>query len=517
MIGRRPEEVPPDAPVLPGDVAFRLHDTFGFPIDLTIELAAEYGVRVDRDGFDAALAEQRDRSRSGKKAELAKHAKLTSLYQAIQARARDTEFLGYETTTAPGKVVAIIRDGLELDELTGLGAAEVVLDRTPFYAEGGGQVGDHGELREAGGGSSLFAVEDTQRPVGGLLVHRGTLHGRLRVGETVDAVVDAERRAHTMRNHTGTHLLHRALRNTVGERARQAGSLVTPEYLRFDFPFDRALTADEIKAIEDEVRAVIRDDRAVTPSFMTMQEAIDAGADAFFDEKYGETVRTVRVEGYSHELCGGTHCRATGQIGSFLISGERSIGSGMRRIEALTGAGADANIRSRAEALAAVVELVGAQSVEALPDRIKALQDELRETKRKLRAGGGGAAALPKPGDLAGRAETLDGDVRLVAFVGPYDSIDALKGAAKDLRGVLGSGVIALGLDADEPQLFVTVSDDLVGRGIAAGDLVREAMAAIDGRGGGRPEMAQGKGTRRDGLPAALDAVRTQLSKKSSM
>jgi alanyl-tRNA synthetase len=511
VIGRRAEDLPSDAPVLPGDHAFRLHDTFGFPIDLTIELAAEYGVRVDRAGFDAALAEQRERSRSGKKAELAKHAEVAALYQAIQARAGDTEFLGYETTTTPSRVLAILRDGIEYDELTGKGTAEVVLDRTPFYAEGGGQVGDRGELQEAGGGSSLFAVEDTQRPVGGLIVHRGVLHGRLRVGETVDAVVDAERRAHTMRNHTGTHLLHRALRNTVGDSARQAGSLVSPDSLRFDFPFDRALTTDDIRAIEDQVRSIIRDDRAVTPAFMSMQEAIDAGADAFFDEKYGETVRTVRVEGYSHELCGGTHCRATGQIGSFVITAERSIGSGMRRIEALTGAGADAWLRARSETLAAAAEEAGAQTVEILPDRIRSLQEELRETKRKLRAGGGAAATLPNPRDLVSRAETLDGDLRLVAFAGPYDSIDTLKGAARDLRGVLGSGVIALGLDADEPQLFVTVSDDLVGRGIAAGDLVREAMAAIDGRGGGRPEMAQGKGTRREGLAAALDAVRARL------
>jgi alanyl-tRNA synthetase len=505
VIGRRAEDLPPEAPVLPGELAFRLHDTFGFPIDLTIGLAAEYGVSVDRAGFDAALAEQRERSRSGKKADLARHAESMALYQAIQGRAGETRFLGYETTTAEGRVVAILRDGIEFDELTGQGAAEIILDQTPFYAEGGGQIGDQGEIREAGGGSSLFAVEDTQRPVGGLIVHSGTLHGRLRVGETVDAVVDGERRARTMRNHTGTHLLHRALRNTVGESARQAGSLVTPDYLRFDFPFDRALTADEIRAIEDEVRSIIRDDRTVIASFMTMQEAIDAGADAFFDEKYGETVRTIQVEGYSHELCGGTHCRTTGQIGSFVITGERSIGSGMRRIEALTGTGADAWLRARTEILAAAAEAAGATTVEVLPDRIRALQDDLRETKRKLRAGGG--AALPKSSDLAARAETLDGDIRLVAFAGPYESIDALKGAAKDLRGVLGSGVIALGLDAEEPQIFVTVSDDLVGRGIAAGDLVREAMPVIDGRGGGRAEMAQGKGTRRDGPAAVLDVV----------
>ena len=505
-IGRRPEDLPPDAPILPGDVAFKLNDTFGFPYDLTVELAAEYGVAVDRAGFDAALEEQRQRSRSGTKADLSRQAESTALYGAIQARAGDTEFLGYETTTAQGRIVAILRDGLEFDELTGQGAAEVVLDRTPFYAEGGGQIGDRGELREAGGGSSLFGVEDTQRPVGGLIVHRGTLHGRLRVGETVDADVDAERWADTMRNHTGTHLLHRALRNVVGESARQAGSLVTPDYLRFDFPFDRGLRPDELRAIETEVRRIIREDRAVTASHMSMQEAIDAGADAFFDEKYGETVRTIRVEDYSHELCGGTHCRATGQIGGFVITGERSIGSGMRRIEALTGAGADAWLDGRVATLELAAEAAGAQSTEALPDRIRALQDELRETKRRLRAGGG--AALPKPGELAAAAEEVAPGVRLASFAGPYDSIDALKAAAKDVRGVLDSGVIALGLDADEPQIFVTVSDDLVARGISAGELVREAAAAIDGKGGGRPEMAQGKGTKREGLADALERIR---------
>ena len=511
VIGRRPEAVPDGAPVLPGDLAFRLHDTFGFPIDLTVELAAEYGVAVDRAGFESALAEQRERSRAGKKAQLAEYAELTALYQAIQGRAGDTEFLGYETTTAPGEVVAIIRDGMEYEELTGQGAAEIVLDRTPFYAEGGGQIGDRGEIREVGGGSPLFTVEDTQKPLGGLIVHRGTLHGRLRVGETVDAVVDAERRARTMRNHTGTHVLHRALRNVVGDSARQAGSLVTPEGLRFDFPFDRPLTAEEIRAIEDEVRAVIRDDRTVTPSYMSMGEAIEAGADAFFDEKYGETVRTVRVDGYSHELCGGTHCRASGQIGGFVITGERSIGSGMRRIEALTGAGADAYLRARSDALAAAAEAAGAQTPEALPDRIRALQDELRDARRRLKAGAGTAGAPPKPGDLAGRAEEVAPGVRLVTFVGPYPSIDEMKGAAKDVRGVLGSGVIALGLDADEPQLFVTVSDDLVSRGVSAGELVREASQTIDGRGGGRPEMAQGKGSRREGLEDALAAIRNAL------
>ncbi len=509
VIGRRPEDLPGDAPVLDGDVAFRLHDTYGFPVDLTVELAAEYGFTVDLAGFQDALAEQRARSRSGKKADLARHAELTSLYSAIQGRHGDTEFLGYETTTAEGRVVAIVRDGVEFDELTGNGAAEVVLDRTPFYAEGGGQVGDQGTIREPGGGSELFTVTDTQKPVGGLIVQRGTLHGRLRVGETVEAVVDAERRAHTMRNHTGTHVLHRALRNVVGEGARQAGSLVTPDSLRFDYPFDRALTDDEKRAIEDEVRGIVRDDRPVTIAFMPMAEAIEQGADAFFDEKYGETVRTIRVQDYSFELCGGTHCRATGQIGGFSITGERSIGSGMRRIEAVTGAAADRLARERSEALERVAGAVGAQTVDAIEDRIAALQDELRETRRRLKAGAG--SGVPQPTELAAKAEEVAPGVRLVAAAIPYESGEALKGAAKAVRGILGSGVIALLLDAEAPQVFVTVSDDLVERGLSAGELVKAAAAPIGAKGGGRPQMAQGMGTDRSGVAEAIASIRAAI------
>jgi alanyl-tRNA synthetase len=509
IVGRRPEELPGNAPELAGDIAFKLHDTYGFPIDLTVELSAEYGVGVDLEGFQRALAEQRERSRAGKKAQLSKHAELGALYGAIQARAGDTRFLGYEATTAEGRVVAIVRDGMEFDELTGHGEVEVVLDQTPFYAEGGGQVGDVGVLREPGGGSDLVSVADTQKPIGGLIVHRGTLHGRLRVGETVDATVDADRRAHTMRNHTGTHLLHRALRNVVGERARQAGSLVTPESLRFDFPLDRGLTVVETRAIEDEVRAIVREDRPIAIAFMSMAEAIEGGADAFFDEKYGETVRTIRVEGYSFELCGGTHCRATGQIGSFLVTGERSIGSGMRRIEAVTGAGADALIRDRLDALDQAAAAVGAPALEGVPDRVAALHEELREARRRLKAAGG--TGLPSPDALANGATEVRPGVRLVAAALPFESMDRLKAAARDVSRTLGSGVVALVLDADEPQLFVSVSDDLVEQGVSAGDLVMAAMPSLGGRGGGRPNMAQGRGTRRDGQELALAAVASRL------
>ena len=508
VIGRLPDSLPAAAPVLAGDVAFRLHDTYGFPVDLTVDMAAEYGVRVDREGFTRAMVEQKERSRKGTKAELSRNAELGDLYQAILRRGGETKFLGYDGTEAEARVVAIVRDGMEYQELTGQGEAEVVLDQTPFYGEGGGQVGDRGEILEAGGGSGLFTVEDTQKPIAGLFVHRGKLHGRLRVGDTVTARVDAERRARTMRNHTATHLLHRALRNVVGPDAHQAGSLVAPDYLRFDYPLDRALTTDEKRAIEDEVRKIVRDDRPVTTTVQAMADAIAAGADAFFDEKYGERVRTVRVAGYSLELCGGTHCSASGQIGSFVITADRSIGAGTRRIEAVTGDGADALIRERLALLDRLGESLGVASVEGAPERVAALQEELRETRRRLRAGGSG---LPKAAEVAAGAKEVAPGVRLVAQSNAFESAEQWKSYVKEIRAALGPGVIALAFDAEAPQLFVTVSQDLVERGISAGELVKVAMTSMAGRGGGRPEMAQGMGTRRDGIAAALKAIADTL------
>jgi alanyl-tRNA synthetase len=454
------------------------------------------------------MAGQKAQSRKGTKADLSRQAVLGDLYQSILRRVGETAFRGYEATEVEARVVAILRDGTEYDELTGNGEAEVILDATPFYGEGGGQVGDHGELLEAGGGSALFTVDDTQKPIAGLFVHRGTLHGRIRVGETVTARVDAERRARTMRNHTGTHLLHRALRNVVGAAAHQAGSLVAPDYFRFDYHMDRPLTADEKRAIEDEVRRVVRENRPVITVVRSMAEAIAAGADAFFDEKYGERVRTVSVEGYSLELCGGTHCTASGQIGSFVITADRSIGAGVRRIEALTGDGADALLRERVALLDKVAEALGANTVEAAADRAVALQEELKETRRRLRAGGSGT---PKAADLVAQAVEPAPGVKFVAHSGSFDSPEQWKAFAKEIRGAFSSGVIAVAFDAEAPQLFVTVSQDLVERGISAGELVKVAMASMAGRGGGRPEMAQGMGTRRDGIASALAAIADTL------
>jgi alanyl-tRNA synthetase len=511
-VGRRPEDVPADAPVLDGETAFRLHDTYGFPIDLTIELGAEYGVLVDRDGFEAALQQQRERSRSGKKIDLARQAEQTALFDGIARRSGDTEFLGYETTTARSRIVAIVRDGTEYEELEARADAEghtdpaadaqIVLAETPFYAEGGGQIGDRGVFRDAED-EVIFTAEDTQRPVAGLIVHRGKLHGQVALGQEVVAEVDAARRARTMRNHTGTHVLHRALRNTLGDAARQAGSLVTPEYLRFDYPSDRGLTPEEMHTIEHDVRRVIRDDLAVTPQRMSMAQAVDAGADAFFDEKYGETVRTISVEGYSHELCGGTHCRATGQIGGFIITGERSIGSGMRRIEAVTGEAAEALTEERFRLLEAAMGASGAQTADQLVSRI----EDLKEKKRARPATG----VLPTAQAAVKTAELLHRGA-FVSMMGGFRSMEELRAWAKEVRGSMQSGVIAAGLDDPEkPQLFVTVSDDLVEQGVDAGELVKDAVSEAGGKGGGKATMAQGKVPEPEGLQTALQRLRERL------
>jgi alanyl-tRNA synthetase len=285
---------------------------------------------------------------------------------------------------------------------------------------------------------------------------------------------------------------------------------VAPDYLRFDYPLDRPLTDAEKRAIEDEVRGVVRDDLPVTVRYMPYQEAVEGGADAFFDEKYAGTVRTIRVEGYpSFELCGGTHCRASGQVGSFVITSERSIGSGMRRIEALTGDAADAYTSDRLATLERATQAAGVQAPDALPGRVEELQGRIRDLEKRLKAGAAGG--VPRPGDAA-RAATPVGDMPFVGLAAPFAGMEELKAYAKDVRGALGSGIIALVLDDDAPQVWVTVSDDLVARGISAADLVGAAMGPLGGRGGGRPGMAQGKGEHRDAIDAALEAMRARLA-----
>jgi alanyl-tRNA synthetase len=475
-----------------GEDAFRLHDTFGFPIDLTVEIAAEGGVSVDRAGFDAAMAEQRERSRG------TRAGRFTPLPGVEGLR---SEFIGYPNET--------VGDGLRVllagDED---GVAQAVLDRTPFYAEGGGQIGDRGELV---GERGRLVVEDTQR-AGEAIVHIGQLEGELSAGDAVTARVDEERRWGAARNHTATHLLHRALRDVLGEQAKQAGSWVGPDGLRFDFPADAATPREALREVERSVNAQVRRNAAVTPTEMSLPEAQAIGADMFFGEKYApERVRVMRVDGYSTELCGGTHVAATGQIGSFRITGESSIGTGLRRIEAVTGAAADELVAERLEALREAAQLLGAPE-DQVPARVEALQARLREAEKAARAPGAAGPAAKIDAAAALAAAQTAGEASVIVERYPDADGAALRVLADDLRAATGRFVAIVAGERGGPAITVAASRDLVGEGFDAAAIVREVAPLIGGGGGGRAELAQAGGKDVGGLNQAVrEAARLAL------
>jgi len=466
-----------------GADAFRLHDTFGFPIDLTIEMAAERGVTVDRAGFDAAMAEQRERSRGEKRGALQLDPEVAALR---------SEFIGYPNVTSADelRVLAVVPGE----------PAAVVLDRTPFYAEGGGQVGDRGVLV---GSTGRFRVDDTQRS-GDAIVHLGAfVEGGFVPTDVVRGEVDEARRWGAARNHTGTHLLHRALRDVIGEAAKQAGSWVGPEALRFDFPAQSATPRDALRVVERIVNAQIRRDAPVIPEQMPIERAQELGADMFFGEKYlPEAVRVVQVDGYSKELCGGTHCASTGQIGAFVITGESSIGAGLRRIEAVTGEAATELIGERLEALHATAALLG-EKEENVPQRVEALIGRLREAERAARAPRASASRLDAAAALRDAAEA--GKAKVIVQAYPDADATALRDLADDLRGMTGRFVAVVGGASDgRPSLLVAASRDLTAEGFDSGAIVRGAAGLIGGGGGGRPDLAQAGGKDASRLDEAL-------------
>ncbi len=468
-----------------GADAFRLHDTFGFPIDLTVEMAAERGVAVDRAGFDAAMAEQRERSRGAKRASLAVSDELAAL---------PSEFVGYPNVTEVDDLRILALE--QLDD----GRWGLVLDRTPFYAEGGGQIGDRGTLL---GERGRMSVEDTQR-VGDAIVHVGAIEGMLSRGEPiVEARVDEQRRWASARNHTATHLLHRALRDVLGEQAKQAGSWVGPDGLRFDFPAQSATPREALREVERLVNAQIRRNAPVTPKQMRMEAAQALGADMFFGEKYlPESVRVVQVDGYSKELCGGTHVAFTGQIGAFLITGESSIGAGLRRIEAVTGEGAMELIADRFDALRTAAQLLGHRE-EYVPQRLEALLSRLNDAEKAARAPKATAARLDAAAALHG-AQDAGGTKVIVEAFAEADA-NALRTLADDLRGMTGRFVAVLGGGSDgKPSLLVAASKDLAAEGFDSVAIVREAAPIIGGGGGGRPDLAQAGGKDAARLDEAL-------------
>ncbi len=484
---------------LPGEVAFRLYDTFGFPLDLTEDIARGRGLSVDQAGFDAAMAEQRSRARAAWKGSGAQ------AVEAIYARlagAIQVAFRGYETLEWSSPVRALLRGGEPVDEAAEGDEVEVVVDETPFYAEGGGQVGDRGVIETPGG---RIEVVDTTRPAGELIVHRGRVTaGRVRVGENAILRVDAEARAATVRNHSGTHLLHAALRRVLGPQAVQKGSLVAPDRLRFDFTHDAPLRPEEIERIEDLVNEWIERNEEARVEYLPYDQAIASGAVALFEEKYGDLVRVISFGDVSTELCGGTHARSTGEIGVLKIVSEGGIAAGVRRIEALTGLGALEHMRQQERALRRVAELLRApvgevpQRLEKLLEEKRALEKEVEQLRAQLR----GAAS----GDLLGRAREVEG-VRVLATRVEGVSSKDLRTLVDELKERLGSGIVLLACEQEgRVSLALGVTPDLVGR-FRAGDLIREVAAEVGGRGGGRADFAQAGGRDGAGLDRAFERL----------
>jgi alanyl-tRNA synthetase len=500
---------------LPGETAFKLYDTYGFPYDLTEDALRARGIGVDKAGFDTAMAAQKAAARAAWKGSGA--AADDEVWFDIAEREGGSEFTGYSSTEGEGRVVALVVEGKEVPRAEAGQDVTVLTNQTPFYGESGGQTGDAGSIT----GDSGLAIEvaDTAKPLGRLHAMRGKVTGgTISVGDTVHLKVDAERRDRIRANHSATHLLHAALRNALGGHVTQKGSLVAEDRLRFDFSHPKALTAEEIATVEAEVNAEIRHNEQVTTRLMTPDDAIAAGAMALFGEKYGDEVRVLSMGragdgglNYSVELCGGTHVRATGDIGLFRIISESAVSSGVRRIEALTGEAARRWVVGREEALKSV-----AASLKTAPEEVEArvaslveerrrLERELAEAKKQLALGGGGAAAPTAEEDIGG-----------VKFSGQvFQGMEAreLRGLLDEAKKRLGSGVAAIvAVNEGKAAFAVGVTDDLTNR-FSAVDLVRAGVAALGGQGGGgRPDMAQGGGPDGGKADEAIAAVRAALA-----
>ncbi|MBO9516764.1 MAG: alanine--tRNA ligase [Porphyrobacter sp.] len=502
---------------LPGETAFKLYDTYGFPYDLTEDALRARGIGVDRAGFDAAMAQQKAAARAAWKGSGATAD--GELWFDIAEREGATEFTGYASTSGEGQVVALLVDGKEVSEAAEGAEVIVLTNQTPFYAESGGQVGDSGTITSESG--LRIEVSDTTKPLGRLHAHRGKIAaGKIAVGDTVHQEVDVARRDRVRANHSATHLLHAALRNQLGEHVTQKGSLVAEDRLRFDFSHPKPLTPAEITSIEAEVNAEIRHNAEVGTRLMSPDDAVAAGAMALFGEKYGDEVRVLSMgrgdwhgsgRNYSVELCGGTHVKATGDIGLFRIISESAVSSGVRRIEALTGEAARQWVVGREEALKTVAAALKTapedveNRVAALLDERKRLERELAEAKKQLAMGGGGGAAPAADEEIGG-----------VKFSGQVlDGLDPkeLRGLLDEAKKRLQSGVAAIvALNEGRAAIAVAVTEDLAGR-ISAVELVQAGVAALGGKGGGgRPDMAQGGGPDGSKANEALDTVRQALA-----
>ncbi|HBR1238109.1 TPA: alanine--tRNA ligase [Klebsiella pneumoniae] len=485
---------------LDGETAFRLYDTYGFPVDLTADVCRERNIKVDEAGFEAAMEEQRRRAResSGFGAD----------YNAMIRVDGASEFKGYDHLELNGKVTALFIDGKAVDSVSAGQEAVVILDQTPFYAESGGQVGDKGELKGAG---FSFAVSDTQK-YGQAIGHIGKVaSGTLKVGDAVQADVDEARRQRIRLNHSATHLMHAALRQVLGTHVAQKGSLVNDKALRFDFSHFEAMKPEEIRAVEDLVNAQIRRNLAIETNIMDIDAARASGAMALFGEKYDDRVRVLRMGDFSTELCGGTHAARTGDIGLFRITSESGTAAGVRRIEAVTGEGAMAILHAQSDQLNDIAQLLKGDShnlgekVRAALERTRQLEKELQQLKEQ--------AAAQESANLSSKAEEINGVKLLVSELTGVEP-KMLRTMVDDLKNQLGSTIVVLATVADgKVSLIAGVSKDVTDR-VKAGELVGMVAQQVGGKGGGRPDMAQAGGTEASALPAALASVKGWVSAK---
>ncbi len=481
---------------IPGEMVFKLYDTYGFPYDLTADIARERGLTVDKKGFDNAMDAQRERARSVKSFSV-------DYSHSINVDG-STEFTGYSLLKDTGKIIALLKEGETVDQLTEGEQGMLIMDQTPFYAESGGQVGDHGELVDTASGNSIFEVTDTQKQ-GDVVVHIGNVtQGCLKVGDTLEAFVDESERQQIAEHHSATHLMHAALRDVLGEHVQQKGSLVDAEKLRFDFSHFEPITAEQLAQIEALVNTHIRCNHDVETKIMSQDDAIASGAIALFGEKYGDSVRVLNMGDFSIELCGGTHVQRTGDLGIFKIISETGVAAGVRRIEAVAGAKALQWVEQGEQTLTQVANLLksnrddATQKVEQLLLQNRKLEKELEKLKAKM--------ASSQGSDLASQAEDVAG-IKVLAV--KLDGVDAkvLRETLDQLKNKLGSAVVVLAtVDGEKVNIVAGVSKDKTDV-IKAGDLVNVVAEQVGGRGGGRPDMAQAGGNKPAGLVEALKRV----------
>ncbi len=483
---------------LPGETVFRLYDTYGFPPDLTRDIVREQDLKIDEHGFERAMQNQRERARRAWKG--SGEQKIAEVYRRAAEEAGPTVFHGYDTHSVETRIVKLLRGGSFADEAAEGDEVEIITAETPFYGESGGQVGDTGH---AEGDGYTLSIRAAAKPLEGLIVHRAAVtRGRVRSGDAVRLYVDTQTRLTTAANHTATHILHAVLRSHLGPHVKQAGSLVSPERLRFDFTHFEGLSRDDIRAVEDAVNERIRENTPLSVDVLSRDEAVERGATALFGEKYGDEVRVVGIGDYSMELCGGTHTQATGDIGLFKIVGESAVAAGVRRIEAVTGESACRLVRQQEELLDSLAGMLKTESggIAGRIERLLASQKEMEKEIERLNA----RLLSGQAGSVLDRVREVGGIKVLPVRLDDRDP-KSLRSYGDQLRDRLGSGIVVIGAaHGGKAHLLVMVSDDLTGK-ISAGEIIRETAPLLGGKGGGRPDMAQAGGRDADRLDEALD------------